>query len=202
MNACVHTYTKPQTPSTRRRGPGWRIHGSVEDTKLSTNKQHTLSLQTAFGDVRRSPGLHRQGAHTHRGMHQPRPRAMGNNLHLSRRQAYRGGVRQSSRTSSIHGHILDENQKPLCIMNELPTDNFLETQEQKAVVAGMKSLPSTNFYAWIDAISTRGSTSGSPSIRGPRRSRGPSSSTLQPPAPREDAPYIRGPSILQPSAAC
>jgi hypothetical protein len=27
-----------------RRGPGWRIHGSVEDTKLSTNKQHTLSL--------------------------------------------------------------------------------------------------------------------------------------------------------------
>ena len=44
MNACVHTYTKSQTPSTRRRGPGWRIHGSVEDTKLSTNKQHTLSL--------------------------------------------------------------------------------------------------------------------------------------------------------------
>ena len=31
MNACVHTYTKSQTPSTRRRGPGWRIHGSVED---------------------------------------------------------------------------------------------------------------------------------------------------------------------------
>ena len=22
MNACVHTYTKSQTPSTRRRGPG------------------------------------------------------------------------------------------------------------------------------------------------------------------------------------
>ena len=44
MNACVHTYTKSQTPSTRRRGPGWRIHGSVEDTKLSTNKQHSLSL--------------------------------------------------------------------------------------------------------------------------------------------------------------
>ena len=43
MNACVHTYTKSQTLSTRRRGPGWRIHGSVEDTKLSTNKQHTLS---------------------------------------------------------------------------------------------------------------------------------------------------------------
>ena len=42
MNACVHTYTKPQTSSTRSRGPGWRIHGSVEDTKLSTNKQHTL----------------------------------------------------------------------------------------------------------------------------------------------------------------
>ncbi len=43
MNACGHTYTKSQTPSTRRRGPGWRIHESVEDTKLSTNKQHTLS---------------------------------------------------------------------------------------------------------------------------------------------------------------
>jgi hypothetical protein len=28
-----------------RRGPGWRIHGSVEDTKLSTNKQHSLSSQ-------------------------------------------------------------------------------------------------------------------------------------------------------------
>ena len=26
------------------RGLGWRIHESVEDTKLSTNKQHTLSL--------------------------------------------------------------------------------------------------------------------------------------------------------------
>ena len=25
MNACVHTYTKSQTPSTRTRGPGWRI---------------------------------------------------------------------------------------------------------------------------------------------------------------------------------
>ena len=43
MNACVHNYTKPQTSSTRNRGLGRRIHGSVEDTKLSTNKQHTLS---------------------------------------------------------------------------------------------------------------------------------------------------------------
>jgi len=25
------------------RGPDWRIHGGAEDTKLSTNKQHTLS---------------------------------------------------------------------------------------------------------------------------------------------------------------
>jgi hypothetical protein len=25
------------------RAPGWGIHGSVEDTKLSTNKQHSLS---------------------------------------------------------------------------------------------------------------------------------------------------------------
>jgi len=42
VNACVHTYTKPQTSSTRNRGLGWRIHESVEDTKLSTNKQHSL----------------------------------------------------------------------------------------------------------------------------------------------------------------
>ena len=27
------------------RGLGWRMHESVEDTKLSTNKQHTLSLK-------------------------------------------------------------------------------------------------------------------------------------------------------------
>jgi hypothetical protein len=46
MNACVHTHTNSQTPSTRRRGPGWRIHGGVEDTKLSTNKQHSLSKVT------------------------------------------------------------------------------------------------------------------------------------------------------------
>ena len=47
VNACVHTYTKPQTSSTRSRGLGWRIHESVEDTKLSTNKQHSLSLELA-----------------------------------------------------------------------------------------------------------------------------------------------------------
>ena len=41
-NACVHTYTEPQTSSTRSRGLGRRIHEGVEDTKLSTNKQHTL----------------------------------------------------------------------------------------------------------------------------------------------------------------
>ena len=50
MNAWVHTYTKPQTSSTRSRGLGWRIHESVEDTKLSTNKQHTL---LTMGGVRR-----------------------------------------------------------------------------------------------------------------------------------------------------
>jgi hypothetical protein len=43
VNACVHTYTEPQTSSTRSRGLGRRIHGSVEYTKLSTNKQHSLS---------------------------------------------------------------------------------------------------------------------------------------------------------------
>ena len=45
MNACVHTYTKPRTSSTLSRGLGRRIHGSVEDTKLSTNKQQSLSKQ-------------------------------------------------------------------------------------------------------------------------------------------------------------
>ena len=45
MNTCVHTYTEPQTSSTRSCGLGRRIHGSVEDTKLSTNKQHSPSLQ-------------------------------------------------------------------------------------------------------------------------------------------------------------
>ena len=43
VNAWVHTYTKPQISSTRSRSLGWRIHESVEDTKLSTNKQNTLS---------------------------------------------------------------------------------------------------------------------------------------------------------------
>ena len=41
----MHTNTKPQIPSTRGRSLGWRMHGSVEDTKLSTNKQHSLSLR-------------------------------------------------------------------------------------------------------------------------------------------------------------
>jgi hypothetical protein len=49
MNAWVHTNTKPQISSTRSRGLGWRIHGSVEDTKLSTNKQHSLSLLCTMG---------------------------------------------------------------------------------------------------------------------------------------------------------
>ena len=43
VNACGHTYMEPQTSNTRSRGLGRRIHGSVEDTKLSTNKQHCLS---------------------------------------------------------------------------------------------------------------------------------------------------------------
>jgi len=36
----------------RSRGLGWRIHESVEDTKLSTNKQHTLSLGLLAKQVR------------------------------------------------------------------------------------------------------------------------------------------------------
>jgi hypothetical protein len=49
MNDWVHTNTKPQISSTRSRGLGWRIHGSVEDTKLSTNKQHSLSHDGGVG---------------------------------------------------------------------------------------------------------------------------------------------------------
>jgi len=51
MTACVHTYTRSQTSSTRRRGPGWRIHGIVEDTKLSTNKQHSLPFDPALWET-------------------------------------------------------------------------------------------------------------------------------------------------------
>jgi hypothetical protein len=46
-----HPPPSPQKSDTQacanpvRRGLGRRIHGSVEDTKLSTNKQHTLSLK-------------------------------------------------------------------------------------------------------------------------------------------------------------
>ena len=32
-------------------GLGWRIHESVEDTKLSTNKQHTLSVRVCGGET-------------------------------------------------------------------------------------------------------------------------------------------------------
>jgi len=40
------------------RGLGWRIHGSVEDTKLSTNKQHSLSPQDMPTEQRiSSPGI-------------------------------------------------------------------------------------------------------------------------------------------------
>ena len=42
------TLRLPAPPTPRSwmvsRGLGWRKHGSVEDTKLSTNKQHSLSL--------------------------------------------------------------------------------------------------------------------------------------------------------------
>ena len=56
VNAWVHTYTKSQTPSTRSRGLGRRIHESVEDTKLSTNKQHTLKKERERERVRDANG--------------------------------------------------------------------------------------------------------------------------------------------------
>ncbi len=43
--ASRHVCCCPQTSSTLSRGLGRRIHGSVEDTKLSTNKQHSLSAR-------------------------------------------------------------------------------------------------------------------------------------------------------------
>ena len=39
----THTHTHMHAYNLESRGLGWRIHGSVEDTKLSTNKQHSLS---------------------------------------------------------------------------------------------------------------------------------------------------------------
>jgi hypothetical protein len=36
-------YTSMYSPAEAATRLGWRIHGSVEDTKLSTNKQHSLS---------------------------------------------------------------------------------------------------------------------------------------------------------------
>jgi len=38
-------------------GLGWRIHESVEDTKLSTNKQHSLSGWLALGRGARGRGF-------------------------------------------------------------------------------------------------------------------------------------------------
>ena len=43
----VHKRTCVLGPFLQSRGLGWRIHGSVEDTKLNTNKQHTLSAGCA-----------------------------------------------------------------------------------------------------------------------------------------------------------
>jgi hypothetical protein len=67
VNACVHTFTKPQTSSTRSRGLGRRIHGSVEDTKLSTNKQHSLSLLACRRALSR-PCIHRELARGRTGL--------------------------------------------------------------------------------------------------------------------------------------
>ncbi len=71
VNAWVHTYTKPQTSSTRSRGLGRQIHESVEDTKLSTNKQHTLSEDMCY---------HNQVAITVRRPHRQRMSSAANAL--------------------------------------------------------------------------------------------------------------------------
>ena len=38
----IPSYVHQEGSHHMSRGRGWRIHGSVEDTKLSTNKQHSL----------------------------------------------------------------------------------------------------------------------------------------------------------------
>jgi len=87
----VHTYTKPQTSSTRSRCLGWRIHGSVEDTKLSTNKQHSLSQagkRPRRGSARRirADGTISGPAAGHRDQaHPPAPAAPARRVPLFRR---------------------------------------------------------------------------------------------------------------------
>ena len=47
-----------QSPACRlRRSPGWRVHGSVEDTKLSTNKQHSLSCPKTLFSAHWQPNV-------------------------------------------------------------------------------------------------------------------------------------------------
>jgi len=41
---CLYFIVKSVYFILETRGPGWRIHGGVEDTKFSTNKQLSLSL--------------------------------------------------------------------------------------------------------------------------------------------------------------
>jgi hypothetical protein len=49
------------TKHTRIRSPGWRIHGGVEDTKLNTNKQHSLEFIGGDKDRQLKPCVKRQG---------------------------------------------------------------------------------------------------------------------------------------------
>jgi hypothetical protein len=46
------TENPPNLQPSTSRSLGWRIHGSVEDTKLSTNKQHSLSRRGRIGRER------------------------------------------------------------------------------------------------------------------------------------------------------
>ena len=47
-----------------RLGPGWRIHGSVENTKLSTNKQHSPLPDTSIASPLATPSKDIRNPHT------------------------------------------------------------------------------------------------------------------------------------------
>ena len=54
-----------------KRGLGWRMHGSVEDTKLSTNKQHALSALRSLTHT--APSHHKL---THQNVSHPKPKTL------------------------------------------------------------------------------------------------------------------------------
>jgi hypothetical protein len=75
------------------RGLGWRIHESVEDTKLSTNKQHTLSIHASS-----TPGALRDARVELR-------HALGHGTHLAGNRELWIGVNNRIMMMTLHGRI-------------------------------------------------------------------------------------------------